>query len=306
ADILSASSGCQIEASGKLVLLAGTGAERKRAREYAKLMAGKPPKKLPVVANADTRKDVASVLVPREMMQSKWFKGQILEMSQGTKTIVFFSDWQGGDSSQCQLSFAGTKIETSDDLVAQLRESAEELAKMTMDWKDGGNWQTRAGSSSVAWKRAVEEQQQVDRTENEGKRARESEDRARRDALRALADAQAGGSQDGLGSSQPSSVRRPDDKRSGDWKWGPRGWEWTTGSSAWEAPPATPAGWRSAPPGTPAGLGGSSMAAPETPSFFGGKSSAGQGGAVPPPATPGWGAHASAAPETPGFMGGKN
>eukprot|EP00931_Biecheleriopsis_adriatica_P054918 TRINITY_DN3236_c0_g1_i3.p1 TRINITY_DN3236_c0_g1~~TRINITY_DN3236_c0_g1_i3.p1 ORF type:complete len:1271 (+),score=318.17 TRINITY_DN3236_c0_g1_i3:51-3863(+) len=278
ADLLAGACGCHVTARGKVLMLVGTAAERRRGREYARFLAGKQSGKDPHVDRIDQRKDIKRIKVEGEAAKSRWLKEELRKLCEETKTCAFFDDWRGpGSSKERRLVLAGRSIEAGDPVAAELVGKTEDLVKRAVDWIHGrykpvtSSWWSE--TSTPWWKK---------KENNWWDQSKESDSSAKPPGTPATSSSNmpppatpagrvpppstpggfAGSTAPPMTPGISSNIRPPS----------------TPGVSSGIAPPATPAGpGNIPPPATPGLFGPHGSAAPHTPA---------PGGSVPPPATP--------------------
>jgi len=149
ADMLSGAAGCDVQSTGKLVFLAGTGSERARGREYLEWVAALRNGKPPHVLKAACRPDVVALTVPwLPNKQKKIFETELKKFSKNRKMLAFLG---GHTDAAGNARLVLTGLEVLDGDVVQLKKDAESLVDATVQGRRYSN-DLAAAESAAAWK----------------------------------------------------------------------------------------------------------------------------------------------------------
>lgn len=303
AEILSSASGCHVQCSNDLLLLVGGCKERARAREYARLMAGKTfgknQNQFPSLENAETRSDILKIWVNDAASKSRWFKDKLKILMAESGLCAFFLDGVN-KSGERRLCFAGRKLEENrqdvenNDAIAQILEktrAAEDFVLGKDDRSGSGAWW-----SEWSWQRKRQSKESAQEDEPNEKMAKTDTKPEEKYWQR-----------------EPPKMQEFDNWKS--WNWtdenadaaaddSTRETTWTDGNNSWQSGDADWSAWegwsswdwskekdRNAQPSTPASFGPHGNSAPQTPAPLM------QHSAPQTPAS--FGPHGSAAPQTP-------
>lgn len=304
AEILSSASGCHVECSNDLLLLVGGRKERARARDYARLMAGKTfgknQNQFPSLENAETRPDILGIWVSDAASKSRWFKDKLKILMADSGLCAFFLDSMN-ESAERRLCFAGRKLEENchdvenNDAIAQTLEKT----RVAVDFVLGKD---RSGSSEAWW------------SEWSWQRKRQSKESTQDEPNEKMAKTDAKPAEEKYWQREPPKMQEFDNWKS--WNWNDQNTDaaahdgtrettsWTDENSSWQSGDADWSAWegwsswewskekdRNAQPSTPASFGPHGNSAPQTPAPLMHHAA---------PQTPAsFGPHGSAAPQTP-------
>lgn len=307
AEILSSASGCHVQCSNDLLLLVGGCKERARARDYARLMAGKTfgknKNQYPSLEDAETRPDILGIWVNDAASKSRWFKDKLKILMADSGLCAFFLDSMN-ENGERRLCFAGRKLEENCHDVENNDSIAETLEK------------TRLAVDAVVGK--------LDRSESSGawwsewswqrKRSWQSKESTQDEPNEKIAKTDAKPAEEKYWQREPPKRQEFDNWKS--WNWTDENTDaaaddgtrettsWTDGNSPWQSGDPDWATWedwsswewskekdRNSQPSTPASFGPHGNSAPQTPAPLM------QHAAPQTPAS--YGPHGSAAPQTP-------